>query len=122
MEFDEASLICDLAETYGIYEYQRVSLRTLGILCAGLRDDARIVQKMGGFKVDAKSIMLARILDGVNILLWSRSKHPTEQNRPSSVADLFFKDENSEQDVVIFDSIDDFENTRNQLLERLRNG
>lgn len=42
---DEHALICDLAETYGIYDYHKLPARTVAILATGLREDSRIFMK-----------------------------------------------------------------------------
>lgn len=43
MNISEDALICDLAETYHIYDMRSLPLRTVATLSAGLREDSRIV-------------------------------------------------------------------------------
>ena len=93
LELDETALICDLAETYGILDYQRVPVKTLGALCSGLRSDSRIMQKINGVKADYKSILLTRIFDDLELMLWTRTKKPTEANRPKPVSEALFEKE-----------------------------
>lgn len=114
MGLDENALICDLAETYGILDYTRVPVQTLGILCSGLRADARIVQKMMGINADMKSILLARIFDGVQLMLWSRTKNPTEANRPRSIAETMFQ---KEQKYEGYNTGADFMKARAEMLK-----
>ena len=39
---DEDALICDLAETYQIYDYRRLPVQTVAVFSLGLRDNSRI--------------------------------------------------------------------------------
>ncbi len=65
VNLDEAALICDLAETYGIYDYRQLPLRTVAVLSAGLRDDARIIKKANNVErvPDMQLQLLAIIAD-----------------------------------------------------------
>ena len=122
-QLDENALICDLAEFYSIYDWTGVPVRTLGILCSGLRHESRIYQKMHGIKADMDTIMLARILDDVNDIIWSRSKHPTSSNRPPRIAETLFesKDENN-QSVCAYDTPYEYEQARQRIMEQINNG
>lgn len=65
MNLDRGAVICDLAETYGIYDYRRLPPRTVAVLVSGLREDARIVRKISGAE-DTPSVtdqLLAIIAD-----------------------------------------------------------
>ena len=48
IRLDRDALICDLAETYHIYDMRSLPLQTVATLSAGLRDDSRIKMKAGG--------------------------------------------------------------------------
>ena len=48
IRFDEDALICDLAETYHIYDYRSLPVKLVATLSAGLRDDSRIKLKAAG--------------------------------------------------------------------------
>jgi len=65
VRLDEAALICDLAETYGIYDYRQLPIRTVAVLSAGLREDARIIKKANKAEgvPDMKLQLLAIIAD-----------------------------------------------------------
>ena len=67
---DENALICDLAETYGIYDYGSLPIDTVATLAVGLRDDSRIMMKMRGSKIPADaSFLLATIVDRITSAL-----------------------------------------------------
>ena len=83
-------MICDLAETYHIFDYKSVPCRLLGTLVAGLRDDSRIKQKMAGITSGPQTVLIASILDSINLLLWPRTEDGVnDTNRPKSVARCF---------------------------------
>lgn len=64
---DEAALICDLAETYGIYDYRQLPPRTVAVLSVGLRENARIMKKLAGAEdvPELKVQLLAIIADRI---------------------------------------------------------
>lgn len=63
LAFDENALICDLAETYQIYDYRSLPVFTVAALSAGLRDNSRIMTKMRGGTTYSKEYYLAMIYD-----------------------------------------------------------
>lgn len=77
---DEDALICDLAETYHIFDWTALPLVTVARLASGLRDDARIMMKLSGQKVSTEKLLLAMIADNTGFVAWSKTeaaeKHP----------------------------------------------
>ena len=116
---DKDLLICDLAETYHIYDYRKVPVQTLGILVSGLSENTRIGMKALGVKARFSDILLAQILDDFNLLIWSMTKDGEHGiNRPESYADkLIGKKE--EKKAKGFKTGADFERARARLLRRL---
>jgi len=110
-------LICDLAETYHIYDYRRVPARLLGTLAVGLGDNSRIKRKLNGVTESTEVIMLARILDAVNLLIWGMTKDGAKgRNRPKSVAEACFiggKDTKPEAGMTI----EEFEAWRKRMMK-----
>ena len=112
---DENALICDLAETYNIYDYKRVPGRLLGILAAGLGDNTRIGKKINGVKGTVTEVLLAQILDGVRFLCWAQTEDGRKgKHRPKSVASEFFVSEDKNKAKSM--SIDDFEKIRKKII------
>ena len=68
MALDEDALICDLAETYHIYDYRSLPLKTVATLSAGLRDDSRIKLKAADTSVGLDTVILAAIADNLTML------------------------------------------------------
>lgn len=111
---DKNALICDLAETYRIYDYRGVPGRTLGILAAGLGPNSRIGQKINGVRGSVSEVLLAQILDGVRWLVWAQSKDAKNGKPPASVASDFFVSEDNNKVKKV--TIEDFEAIRQKIL------
>ena len=111
---DRNAFICDIAETYQIYDYRRVPGRYLGILAAGLGPNSRIGRKLNGVRGDIVEVLLAQILDGVRFLCWAQTEDAKKgRNRPSSVASEFFVSE--DKDKYKKTTIEEFERIRKQI-------
>ena len=68
MRLDEDALICDLAETYHVYDYRSLPVQLVATLSAGLRDDARIKLEAADSPVSLDTIILAAIADNLTML------------------------------------------------------
>lgn len=74
IELDEDALICDLAETYHIYDYRSLPVKLVATLSAGLRDSSRIKLKAAGSPVDLDTTILAVIADNLSMIRAGFSK------------------------------------------------
>ncbi|MBC8589326.1 DUF5361 domain-containing protein [Paratissierella segnis] len=120
---DEDALICDLAETYHIYDYNKLSLTRVACFAVGLKDDSRIKMKLSGQKVSTDTLLLAGIVDRLSILLWAQTKDSQKGiNRPTMILDSLVAKENKDSDVIVFNSGEDFEKTRNEIINRVMAG
>lgn len=119
---DEDALVCDLAETYQIYDYKQLPLNQVAVLAYGLRDDSRIKQIMSDQIVPLETTLLASIVDRLSLSLWLQTKDGQKGvNRPASIADQLIKrdkSENDDKDYLVFESGEDFENYRRSLLAK----
>lgn len=113
---DEEALICDFAETYGIYDYRQLPLKTAAVLASGLRDNSRIKIKMSGLKASPETLMSAVTADRVGIIAWMLSEDGRHnRNRPESIlASILEADK--QNDVIAFENGQDFERARNEIL------
>ncbi len=68
MELDEDALICDLAETYHIFDYRSLPVQLVATLSAGLREDSRIKLRMADAPANLDTIILAAIADNLALL------------------------------------------------------
>ena len=115
---DKDALICDLAEFYNIYDFSQYPLTYIATLACGLREESRIKMKILGQKASPDTLILSAIYDRVGLLLWSLTKDGQRgRNRPKSLFRDFFSDEKEER---AFDSVEDFNETRQRMLNKIR--
>lgn len=115
---DEDALICDLAETYQIYNYRSLPARLVATFSVGLRDDSRIKLKMSNEKVSLQNYLLASIMDRLSLLVWFQTKDGQDgKNRPLMMVDALLRNEiESESDIEAFESVEEYEAYRNRLV------
>lgn len=65
---DRDALLCDLAETYRIYDFNALPVSTLAALAFGLRENSRIKRMLNGLKEVDPLFILASIADNLAIL------------------------------------------------------
>lgn len=122
ISIDEDALICDLAETYQIYDYKQLPLNQVAVFAYGLRDDSRIKQMMSNQIVPLETTLLASIVDRLSLSLWLQTKDGQKGvNRPKSIVDQLTKqdkEERDEREYLVFESGEDFENYRRLLLAK----
>ena len=122
IDLDEDALICDLAETYQVYDYKQLPLQTVAVFAYGLKDDSRIKQLLSDQIAPVERVLLASMVDRLSMLLWIQSKDGQKGvNRPAYIADQLIKrdkSENDEKDYLVFESGEDFENYRKALLAK----
>ncbi len=91
MNLDEDALICDLAETYHIYDYRSLPLNLVATLSAGLRDNSRIKMLAAGSPASPETILLAAIADRVEMFRYGFSKDAENgRNKPTSILETMF--------------------------------
>lgn len=106
---DEPALVCDLAETYGIFDYRALPAGLLATLCSGLREDSRIKMKLMGMKVPMETILLASAVDKLAFLVWSKTKDAEEgRNQPDSIVRIL-TGRADEKDIISFETEEEFE-------------
>lgn len=104
---DEDALICDLAETYGIFDYEALPPKTVAALCSGLREDSRIFRRMSGTRLNLEELLLAEAVDRLGLLLWQRTKDGSRgRNRPASIVKILTK--TPEEKPRAFESPEEF--------------
>lgn len=118
IRLDEDSLICDLAETYNIYDYEQLPLTKVAVFAYGLREDSRIRKKLSKSKADSTELLLSGILDRLSLLVYAQTKDAQKGvNRPSMIVDGLIKEESNIQG---FNSSEEFENRRRRILENIQ--
>lgn len=113
---DEDALICDLAETYGVFDYRALPLQTVATLGIGLNYNSRIKQKMAGIVVPFDTFLLAQAVDNLALLCWLNSKDGAKgTNRPQMISEKLRAVEEI-KDTGRFADADEFERERMRLL------
>ncbi len=117
MATDKTALICDLAETYGVLNYKELPVETLAALSAGLRENSRIKMKMAGIKVRDDIMLLAAAVDRLTFLAWTKTKDSEKGlNKPKSIVDIIIKGTARSEDIMAFDTAEEFEAERARII------
>lgn len=118
INLDEDALMCDLAETYQIYDYRQLPATRVAVFAYGLRDDSRIKMRLSGQTVPLDRLLLASISDSLKTLVWYQSEDGQKGvNRPTSITNLLLgKKEDKDDDIVAYETGKDFEMARKRLL------
>lgn len=116
VQADEDALICDFAETYHLYDYKRLPLRTAASLAVGLRNDSRIKMHLSGSKVAPDLLLLAAIADRLGLLIWSQTKR--RHGRPKSILEALTKTA-APCEHRVFQSGEDFHAAREAMIRQM---
>lgn len=117
ISFDEDALMCDLAETYQVYDYKQLPPRTVAVFCCGLRENSRIKLAMSQQSVPFETILLADLSDKLSLLVWSKTKDGQKGiRRPPSILKNLVKPQREQLEQVVFSSGEEFTQERNKLL------
>lgn len=121
---DEDALICDLAETYGIYDYRSLPPRQAAILACGLDENSRIKRRISGARAKTETLLLAAVMDRLSLLVWLHTEDGAKgKNRPLLLLEQWYgADVEPRSDLMSFDSGADFhrayEQSREEVLHR----
>ena len=108
---DRDALICDLAETYGIFDFEALPATKLAALAVGLRENSRIKMLLSGVKIQRRDMLLAGIVDRLSILLWRLSAEGRNgTNPPKSILSILLGEkEDGDKQVQAFETGQDFD-------------
>lgn len=123
IKLDEEALICDLAETYQIYDYRQLPTTRAAVFAVGLKNESRIKMKLSGQRVPLDTLLLAGISDRLSILTWFQTEDGQKgRNRPAMLVDLLTSKTKESKDVLVFNSGKDFEKARSILIGKMQGG
>ena len=110
---DEDALICDLAETYGIYEYRDYKPSKIAIFANGLSEDSRIKMRISGARATIGQLVAAISADRLATLVWLNTQDGVEgKNRPKMITPILLGEpepEDEEPALVTYDSLEEFQ-------------
>lgn len=113
---DEDALSCDLAETYGVFNWRALPIEQVAVLAIGLREDSRVKMAIADVPVALNTTLQAAMLDCLRLLIWQNSADAVNgRNRPESILERL-NGTNRQQDSVSFDSPEAFEAYRAKIL------
>ena len=106
---DRDALVCDLAETYGIFDFRALPVSLLATLAVGLREDSRIKRIISGAKATRSELLMAAMVDRLSMLLWAQTEDGKNgTNRPQSILAVI-QGEQQESPVAAFETADEYE-------------
>lgn len=117
----EDALICDFAETYHVFDWRTIPIRTAATLACGLRDDSRIKMLISGSRYKTDTMLLAGIADRLSILAWQRTKDGQKgRNKPRMLIDEMTKKKQREN--ISYSTPEEYLAAREKIVERINNG
>lgn len=118
LNLDEDALLCDLAETYHIYDIKSLSPERAAAFACGLRENSRILRRLSGQKYTLEEVLRVLIYDKLSWLAWTKTKDAAKgRNCPEPLAAKLFRQENeSENDIKSFENSEDFEKAKAKIL------
>lgn len=109
---DRDALICDLAETYGVFDYRSLPATMVATLAAGLGDDSRSKRSLSHRTAPRSEILLAAAVDRLSRIAWLLSAVcPTQGEPPKSVLSAILGEVKTAtaMDAQVFASAEAFE-------------
>lgn len=121
----EDELFCDFAETYGILDPRALGAKKMAVLACGLREDARIKQKLADTRIGTDTQLLASAVDFLALLAWRICCKSGTERPPSVLAQLEGGGSNGTNSadaspVCGFDTAEDFEAARDRILKQAK--
>lgn len=120
LKTDKDALVCDFAETYGVFDLGSLPVKTVAALAFGLGDSSRIKMKMAGLKVPTNTLLLAHIADSLSYIKWTKTQAAVDApNKPPRrlVNDLLGIGQPEDAGTCKgFESADAFEAAREKIL------
>lgn len=105
LALDRDAFLCDMAETYRIYDIKSVPLRMLSIYASGLGMNSRVrLKREFGLGAPWDIVLLAKVVD----LLVDDPKN--------AIAPVFLIKEKKRSEFRAYDSIEDFERAKADIL------
>lgn len=110
MAQDEDALVCDLAEAYGVINWRALPVDTVAALACGLGNNSRTKLRESGLGVDINTLLLACVVDKLNILVWQNTKDGAKgRNKPKSFAEVLVGGNKKDNEIAAFDTAEEFE-------------
>ena len=110
---DKDALLCDLAETYGVFDFYTLPVTTIATLAVGLRESSRIKHKINNLNEIPPEYTLVHIADALTVLLKGLSGE--KDKTPELYSDLMAGKSKKTANKG-FNSIEEFEAARKRFI------
>ena len=118
----ENDLICDLAETYHVYNWRALPPFTAAALAVGLRDSSRIKMRLSGARYRTETLLLAGIADRLSILIWQNTEDGRKgRNKPKMIVEQMQKPA-AKPDTEVYNTAEEYEAAREKIRRKILNG
>ena len=97
-----------MAETYGIYDYKSMKPSLIATLAVGLPDSSRIKRKYSGINLTLEQMLLAMLVDGMNISVWQRSGG-RKNHKPESIFKKLTEKAKPKDELMSFRTPEEYE-------------
>lgn len=97
-----------MAETYGIFDYKAEKPSLIATLAVGLPESSRIKRKFSGVNLTIEQMLLAMLVDGVNISIWQRGGGK-KSRKPVSIFKKMTEKEKPKDELMSFRSPEEYE-------------
>ena len=102
-------MICDLAETYGIYDYKAMKPSLVATLAVGLPDSSRVMRKYSNIPLTIEQMLLAMLVDSLNGLIWGLGGKKAGKKPKSILKMLTDKTEKKKDELMSFRTPEEYE-------------
>ena len=96
LSVDRDAFLCDMAETYHIYDLKALPVETLAALAFGLRADSRIKKKIVNRNIVPTDALLAFMIDKLSILQYQLFAKEGDE-KPALMIDYLYGDQPLEE-------------------------
>lgn len=118
---DKTAWECDMAETYGILDWESVPVRKLATLSAGLRHDSRSMMALSGERIGLQESLFAMMADRLTWLCWAKTVDGQKgRNKPESILELLLGKTEHDSEVMSFSTSEEFKAERNRILSQIK--
>lgn len=121
---DEDALTCDFAETYHIYDFRALPVKTAAALAAGLPDNSRTLGRLSGLNLTLTEMLLAAGVDFLSMIVWINTKAARNEDTkpPSILAALMGEDQKKDNGVRGFETPEEFREAYMRAVEEVKHG
>lgn len=114
---NEDELICDMAETYHIYDMRALPVKTLAVLACGLSESSRVARKKAGQRLPINELLQCAIVDRIGQLVWMQSKDGAKGvNRPKLILEALEMSGPGRDESAGYSSPAEFEAARRRII------